>query len=155
MKKGKYVYVSLIVIIILLVVWLISNQKKAEVSGEDIQKVYFELVNQEKLEEGIVYTIKLINDSDFVIKQNNVYVWFPLKAGEMSFKGNEYKVEAGGNKLDIKPGEEVKLDVYMPFEGLGDLSLYGIESPHIKINGYLDQIDNEHRFSKGGSLIQE
>lgn len=47
------------------------------------------------------------------------------------------------------------VDVYMPFKGLGDLSLYGIESPHIKINGYVDRIDNEHRFSIGGGLIRE
>lgn len=103
----------------------------------------------------MVYTIKLINDSDFVIRQNNVYVSFLIKTGEMGFKENEYKVEADGNKLNIQPGEEVNVEVYMPFKGLGGLSLYGIESSHIKINGYLNCIDNEHRFSIGGGLIRE
>ena len=36
-------------------------------------------------------------------------------------------------------------------KGVVDLSLYGIESLYIKIDGYLDQVDNEHRFSKGGN----
>lgn len=53
----------------------------------------------------MVYTIKLSNDSDFVIRQNNVYVSFPIKTGEMGFKENEYKVEADGNKLNIQPGK--------------------------------------------------
>ncbi|NRD78517.1 hypothetical protein HPT25_14215 [Bacillus sp. BRMEA1] len=106
------------------------------------------------MEGAIVYYIKLTNDSDFVIKQNNVFISFPIKVGQGGYKGNAYKVEAKGNKLDIQPGEEITLNAFMPFEGLGDKSLLRIDNPSIQINGYLDKLDNEHKFISGEDLIK-
>lgn len=126
------------------------NEQKATTS--DYKKIRLELIKKETLEEGILYSIKLINGSDFVIKQNNVFVSYPIRIKKDAFKGNEYKVEANGNKLDIKPGEEIVLDVFMPFEGIGDKSLLAIDKPNIHLTGYLEKVDNKHRFSIGGEL---
>ncbi|KKI91825.1 hypothetical protein WQ54_12705 [Bacillus sp. SA1-12] len=128
------------------------NEKKA--TTYDYQKIRLELIEKKTLEEGISYSIKLINGSDFVIKQNNVFVSFPIKYGEAAYKGNEYKVEAKGNKLDIQPGEKVTLDLFMPFEGIGDKSLLGIDNPSIQLIGYIETVDNKHQFSVGGDLIK-
>jgi hypothetical protein len=40
----------------------------------------------------------------------------------------------------------------MPFEGIGDKSLLGIDNPSIQIIGYLDNIENKHKFSIRGDL---
>ena len=120
---------------------------------DDMGKIELELIEQKTLEEGISYSIKLTNGSDSIIKQNTVFVSFPIKIDENGYKGNQYTVEAKGNKLDIKSGEKITLDVFMPFEGIGDKSLLGIDHPHIQLKGYLDTVDDEHHFTIGGSLI--
>lgn len=128
------------------------NEKKFTIN--DMEKVNLELIEQKTLEEGISYSIKLINDSDYVIKQNNVFVSFPIKKDESAYKGNDYKVEAKGNKLDIQPGENITLNVFMPFEGIGDKSLLGIDNPSIQLMGYMETVDDKHQFSIGGDLIK-
>ena len=149
----KAKYLSIILLTFVLLVGCV-NQNKAAVSTKDYEKIKLELIKKQTSKEGILYSIKLINASDFVIKQNNVYVYFPIKTSQLSYKGNEYKVEATGNKLDIQPGEEVTLYVFMPFEGIGDKSLLGVDTPIIQLKGYLDSVDNKHKFSIGGDLIK-
>ena len=130
------------------------NENKVAISTNDSEKIKLELIEKQTMKEGISYSIKLINDSDFVIRQNNVFVSYPIKIKTDAFKGNEYKVEAKGNKLDIQPGEKITLNVFMPFEGMGDKSLLGLDNPNIQIKGYLHTIDEEHHFTTGGSLIK-
>ncbi|WP_370049025.1 hypothetical protein [Lysinibacillus sp. RC79] len=140
---------------IFILVLLAGCDSEKEFTINAIQKVKLELIEKETLKEGISYSIKLINDSDYVIKQNNVFVSFMIKEGENAYKGNEYKVEARGNKLDIQPGEKVILNVFMPFEGMGDKSLLGIDNPSIQLNGYMETVDDKHHFSTGGALIKD
>ncbi|MFJ8091000.1 hypothetical protein ACIQ7N_22855 [Lysinibacillus sp. NPDC095746] len=136
-----------------ILVLLAGCDSEKEFTLNDIQKVKLELIEKETLKEGISYSIKLINDSDYVIKQNNVFVSFMIKEGENAYKGNEYKVEAKGNKLDIQPGEKVTL--FMPFEGMGDQSLLGIDNPIIQLKGFMEVIDDKHQFTTGGALIKD
>lgn len=139
---------------IFILVLLAGCDSEKEFTINDIKKVKLELIEKETLKEGISYSIKLINDSDYVIKQNNVLVSFPIKQGEDGYKENEYKIEANGNKLDIQPGEKVTLNVFMPFEGMGDKSLLGIDNPSIKLKGYMKTVDANHQFTTGGDLIK-
>lgn len=146
--KIKYLHIFLLTFVLLAG----CVNEKAAISTIDLEKIKLVLIKKQTLKEGIIYSIKLINDSDFVIRQNNVFVSFPIKVSQGAYKGNKYKVEAEGNKLDIQPGEKVTLDVFMPFEGIGDKSLLGIDNPSIQLIGYLDSIDNKHKFSIGGDL---
>lgn len=139
---------------IFILVLLAGCDNDKEFTLNDVKKVKLELLKKETLEEGISYSIKLINDSDYVIKQNSVLVSFPIKQGESGYKENKYKVEANGNKLDIQPGEKVTLNVFMPFEGMGDQSLLGIDNPSIKLKGYMETVDAKHQFTTGGDLIK-
>jgi len=139
---------------ILTLVLLAGCVSEQNITVDDIKNIKLELIEQQTFEEGISYSIKLTNGSDYVIKQNTVFVSFPIKHGENAYKGNEYTVEAKGNKLDIQPGEKITLNVFMPFEGMGDKSLLGLDNPNIQIKGYLNTIDEEHHFTTGGSLIK-
>ncbi|PJO42871.1 hypothetical protein [Lysinibacillus xylanilyticus] len=139
---------------ILTLVLLAGCVSEQNITVDDIKNIKLKLIEQQTFEEGISYSIKLTNGSDYVIKQNTVFVSFPIKHGESAYKGNEYTVEAKGNKLDIQPGEKITLNVFMPFEGMGDKSLLGLDNPNIQIKGYLHTIDEEHHFTTGGSLIK-
>jgi len=125
-----------------------------EIKLNDIEKIKVELVKKEKRPDIIIYTIKLINGSDFVLKQNNVYVSFPIEINQNAHKGNEYKVEVKGNKLDIQPGEEYTMHVIMPLEGI-DKSVLALDTPNYELKGYLEKVDNKHLFSVGGALVNK
>lgn len=140
---------------ILILVILAGCDSGKKITINDIEKVKLELVEKETLKEGISYSIKLMNESDYVIKQNNVFVSFPIKNGESAYKGNKYKVEANGNKLDIQPGENITLHVFMPYEGLGDKSVFGLDNPHVQLIGFMNAVDGENQFSTGGDLIKD
>ncbi len=125
-----------------------------EIKLNDIEKIKVELVKKEKRPGIIIYTIKLINGSDYVLKQNNVYVSFPIEINQNAHKGNEYKVEVKGNKLDIQPGEEYTMHVIMPLEGI-DKSVLALDTPSYELKGYLEKVDNKHLFSVGGALLNK
>jgi DnaJ-class molecular chaperone len=150
----KIKYFSIILIVLAFLAGC-ANENKIEISTNDVQKIEFELIKTQNLNGAIVYTIKMTNGSDFVIKQNNVYVSYPVKTKTAGYQGNEYKVEAKGNKLNIQPGEKIIFHVIMPFDGIGDKSLLGIDNPSIQINGYLGKLDNKHRFGNVEDLIKK
>ena len=139
----------------LLVVTLLfgcTNQEQAW-TLDDVNQIKIELIEKESRENGTNYSIRLKNDSDFVIKYNNVYLYYPIKSdNNNSQKENHYKVLATGNKLNIQPGEEVLLRAFMPFEGLGDKSSLAMNEPAYKFIGYWEKVDEPHLFSKAGSL---
>jgi len=144
--------VKFISIFLLMVVLLTGCVKDTNLN--DTKKIKVVLIKNKKEKEVNIYTMKLINGSDFVIKQNNVNVSFPIKITQNAYKGNEYKVEAIGNKLDIQPGEDIILNVIMPFEGI-DKSLLALDHPSYQLKGYLGKLDNKHLFSVGGDLINK
>lgn len=139
---------------ILTLVLLVGCVSKQNITVNDMENIKLELIEQQTFEEGLSYSIKLTNSSDYVINQNTVFVSFPIKHDENAYKGNEYTVEAKGNKLNIQPGEKITLNVFMQFEGMGDKSLLGLDNPNIQLKGYLHTIDEEHHFTTGGSLIK-
>lgn len=151
-KWGISLNLKLLLSVILTLVLLAGCVSEKKITVNDMEKIKLDLIEQKTLEEGISYSIRLTNGSDYVIKQNTVFVSFPLKHGESAYKGNEYTVEATGNKLDIQPEEKITLNVFMPFEGMGDKSLLGIDNPNIQLKGYMHTVDEEHHFTTGGSL---
>ncbi|SHJ80255.1 hypothetical protein SAMN02745751_03413, partial [Dethiosulfatibacter aminovorans DSM 17477] len=93
------------------------SQDRIDTMHEEIEKIRIEVVNESILNNGISYSLKLINDCDYVIAQNNVYLSFPVtNANNTKWSSSEWKVEADGNKLNIEPGQEVLLNVFMSDE---------------------------------------
>lgn len=116
---------------------------------EDIDNI--KLTIEEKIEKphGLTYSLKLQNNSKHVIKQNNVYLSYPIKT-ENGSRENEFKVEAKNNKLDIQPGEELLLTIFAPIEMYVGNDQIDINNPEIEIIGYLKEVEELKKFYKGG-----
>jgi hypothetical protein len=82
-----------------------------------------------------------------VIKQNNVFLRFPVK--------NNFKIKALGNKLNIKPKEEVVLIVLAPKKEYERNENLDVNHPYIEIEGYLDKLSGINQFSKWDSILDK
>lgn len=142
---------SFIIVIFVMLCLLISvscsNNK--EVTTEDIQKISIELKEQKEELDGTMFTLKLHNKSSHMIVQNNVYLSFPIKI-ENGTQGNDFKIEARNNKLNIDPGEELLLTAFAPkemYEGNHNIDL---KDPHIEIKGFFNEVTEKNQFNMIG-----
>lgn len=119
---------------------------------EEMDKIKLEVVSKSELPEGIGYAIKLKNGSSFLIKQNTVYISYPVRNGNSGYIINKAKVEAVGNKLDIRPGEEIMLNAFIPdaFDS-EKVDQYRLQ---YEIKGYIKEVkDSNHFEQSGGDLL--
>jgi biotin synthase-related radical SAM superfamily protein len=81
------------------------------------------------------------------------YLSYPIKQGESGIMTNKCKVEATGNKIDIKPNEEITLSVYIPSE---DYENNKIDSnrPQYEIEGYINVVSNLTHFGQSGDIAK-
>lgn len=138
-----------IIFVILCLLISVSCSNKREVTTDDIDNIKLELIEQTEEANGKVFTLKLHNKSSHIIVQNIVYLSFPIKV-ENGFKGNDFKIEARNNKLNINSGEELLLTVFAPkemYEGNHNIDL---EDPHIEIKGYLNEVTEINQFNMIG-----
>lgn len=119
------------------------------VTSEDIDKIKLEIVEMRPHLVGLSYTIRLSNQSRQVIKQNKVYLSYPIKT-ESGSKGNEFKIEAKNNKLNIKPGEELILTVFAPKEMYEGNRYIDVDNPTLEIEGYINKVTEPSHFGKSG-----
>lgn len=63
------------------------------------------------------------------------------------FRHNDFKIEAKGNKLDIKPNEKVILNVFVTKEFI-DMTSLEIDRPNLEINGYINEVKAGNHFGK-------
>ncbi|MGO4785873.1 hypothetical protein AB4124_00310 [Paenibacillus sp. 2KB_20] len=138
-----------IIFVILCLLISVSCSNKREVTTDDIDNIKLELIEQKEEANGKVFTLKLHNKSSHIIVQNNVYLSFPIKV-ENGIRGNDFKIEARNNKLNINPGEELLLTVFAPkemYEGNHNIDL---EDPHIEIKGFLNEVTEINQFNMIG-----
>ncbi len=114
---------------------------------EESDKIILEVINRAEDPNGVSYTVKLSNKSSHTIKQNIVFISYPIKTSNGS-KGNEFKVEAKNNKLDIKPNEEIILSAYTPKEEYEGNQNILLNECYLEIKGYIDQVKEENHFGK-------
>lgn len=146
MKNLKMKKNLLSVGLILLFLIILSGCRKEVVKIYDNNvNIVVEQVSKSELPQGIAYAIKFKNDSKHVIKQNSVYLYFPIiKNNENSKSNNPMKVEAKGNKLNIQPNEEVLLNIFIPFESI--TSEFKDIEPELEIKGYIEEVKEERHF---------
>jgi hypothetical protein len=139
------------IITILLVFLMAACNKDEAMIPNDLDKIKLEFINHSTSPVGNSYAIKLTNGSKHVIKQNVVYLSYPLKLpnGQM---GNKFKIEAIGNKLDIKPNEVINLNVFAPIQEYENNKNLVLDTPDLQIIGYIDDVTAEHQFSIGGGV---
>jgi len=119
---------------------------------EEMDKIKLEFVSKSELPAGIGYAIKLKNGSSFLIKQNTVYISYPVRNGNSGYISNKAKVEAVGNKLDIRPGEEITLNAFIP--DAFDSEKVDQHRLEYEISGYIDEVkDSNHFGQSGGDLL--
>jgi len=138
-----------IIFVILCLLISVSCSNKREVTTDDIDNIKLELIEQKEEANGKVFTLKLHNKSSHIIVQNNVYLSFPIKV-ENGIRGNDFKIEARNNKLNINPGDELLLTVFAPkemYEGNHNIDL---EDPHIEIKGFLNEVTEINQFNMIG-----
>ena len=131
---------------------LVGCINQNEMTLEDINRVQLEIVDTEILDDGMRYQIKLLNGSNYTIKQNIVHFTYPIKI-DNGILDNTYKVEATNNKLNIQPGEEITLNVFTPFEGIPEEDILALDQPIVSIVGYFEQVDEESKFSNSRSIL--
>lgn len=137
-----------IIVLIILALCLAGCTDLSKITTDDLEKITLELDEVQTTSEGIEYDIKLVNGSEFTIKQNTVHLSYPIKV-KGGTKGNSYQVEATNNKLNVKPGEEVLLHVFTPFEGMDTHTSWSLDEVDIKMVGYVDEVKGENFFSIG------
>lgn len=111
------------------------------------KKRQYKLIPQSKLPEGTAYSLSLKNGSSHIIKQNVIYLSYPIKNLNNS-KSNKFKIEATGNRLNIKPNETVVVSVFAPKEEYENNQSLDIDNPNIEIVGYMDEVKDETHFQK-------
>lgn len=112
---------------------------------KEVDLVTVKITETEIQENGVFYTLKLKNGSSHLVKQNTVYL------SPYDSITNSCKVEAAGNKLDIKPNEEVMLFAAIPNECFKNNPKIDSQHPSLEINGYFDEVTPLTHFMKCGS----
>ena len=147
--------ISFLIILIGICIALFStgcSSTKVNSYPEEIEKIKLEIVTKTKLPEGIVYSIKMTNGSSFLIKQNNVYISYPFRTGENSKSLNKAKIETEGNKLDIRPGDEVILNAFIP-TGIFNSDKVDLGVLQYEIKGYIREVKDINRFGRLGDVL--
>ncbi|MBU8854902.1 hypothetical protein C2I27_16195 [Priestia megaterium] len=144
---------GLLVLLALAIVFSGCSKEEGKAPLQELQKIHINVIKEQKMKQGISYEMELVNKSDLTIKQNNVFLSYPLKM-KNGYSDNEFKVLAEGNKLNIKPKQKVKLTAFLPYKGINK-EVLAIDEPDVKCIGYWNEIDDYHQFSFGGSLKRE
>lgn len=119
----------------------------------DVDQIKIDLVDRSEQPSGTAYTFKLSNHSNYEVVQNDLYLSYPMISNQgLQRQSNKAKVEATGNKLHIKPGDELMLFFFYPkqdFEGNPNLDP---GHPELEFKGYIGTLAEENHFSKSGGF---
>ncbi|TVX91514.1 hypothetical protein [Cohnella terricola] len=142
--KNPFKTISLIVLLGMLITACTAEKP---IDPSELDKIKLEITERSEHPIGILYTIKLSNHSKHTIKQNNVYLSYPIKMVN-GYRGNEFKVEAKENKLDIKPNEEIILTAFTPKEEYENNDNLLITECYLEIQGYIEEVEAANHFGK-------
>lgn len=87
----------------------------------------------------ISYKIKMTNNTDYVIAQNNVMFSFPKSPTVSGQTTNPFRVLAKGNKLNIKPGDSIVLEVSFSPDFYSEFKNTEVSKANLYITGYIDK----------------
>lgn len=145
-----------IVFLILLILLLSGCSTKSidtNIKKENVAKaIELKITSTKQFPQGISYSIMLKNGSQSLIKQNDVYISFPINNGNGD-STNRAKIEAEGNKLDIQPGENVLLNAFIPAEYYESKKI-NKNSPWFEIEGYINEVKDANRLEIEGALTR-
>ncbi|MCZ8514967.1 hypothetical protein O9H85_21590 [Paenibacillus filicis] len=140
-------------IIIFLIIILTGCKSTNHFQSEDVDKITIDLIEKSEQPSGMVYSFKLMNKSNYLIVQNDLYLSYPITSNHgMQRQGNKLKVEATGNKINIKPGDELMLTFFVPKEDYEGNQNLDPTHPDLEFKGYLGTLTETNHFEKSGGL---
>lgn len=149
MKRSRGIFLTVILVIFISVIgYNYKNMNKNVINIDELSKIQIEFIDESVSSEGINYVCKLTNGSPYIIKQNDTYLEIPIRE-KNSIRTSGLSVHGTGNKLNIKPNEEVVLVFYVPTKVLGKDTSLDPKSPSVKMTGYLNEIREETLFTVG------
>ncbi|WP_088015009.1 hypothetical protein [Gottfriedia acidiceleris] len=110
-----------------------------------VPKISINLVQKKRNHNNTIYIFRFRNESKQLIKQCNVYLRYHvlLKQG---IQLSPFKIEAMGNKLNIKPKEKLTIKVTIPKEKGFKGELQDIYNPELEVLGYVKEVKNDNKF---------
>jgi hypothetical protein len=159
-RKRVLIIASLAILLVLItgvVFFLVKKANEKDTNIKDIStnidRITIRIIKTQRDYSGTSYSLELKNASRYLIKQNSVYISYPI-IQDQSRQTNKCKVEATGNKIDIKPDEEITLNAFIPCEDYKDNTKTDSNQPQFEIEGYLNEINTLTHFEKSGDFIK-
>lgn len=156
-KKHSKALIFLVIIgLLLLISTKITTKDEEEaihVTFDTVDRIEIKLVSEKDMPSGRAYTIQMTNKSDLTIKQNVLYLSFPLISADGKRESTDpFKIETTGNRLDILSSDTVNLHAYIPLEAMPDEIFTEGLQPYMEIVGYFEEVTENTRFMKSGPL---
>ncbi|AUS96079.1 hypothetical protein CDQ84_18435 [Clostridium thermosuccinogenes] len=121
-----------------------TNGKK-EINATEFQRevgnIELAVANIEKTSEGMLYTVKVINNSSYIIKQASVFLSYPKM---------KYKSEADEKQFDVEANKDKELKMLLPAGTyIGNVTTNEV---FLELRGYLKEIVEKNGFHMSGSV---
>lgn len=132
---------------ILIIILLVAGCSIETVSTKDTRKIIVTSAKYEQVDGNLLYNFTIKNNSSYSIKQNAIYFSYNIKT-KNGVKSNPFKIEAKGNKIEVKPKENVTVSVVVPKDVELPKDSWDIEHPNLEMKGFLKEVKKENHFHK-------
>ncbi|KXY41412.1 hypothetical protein [Bacillus mycoides] len=139
---------GIIILVLFFVLSACSSKKNITFKQADVENgIVYELISKNlNMNTEISYKIKMTNNTDYIIVQNNVMFSFPKSPTVSGQTTNPFRVLAKGNKLNIKPGDSIVLEVSFSPDFYSEFKNTEVSKANLYITGYIDKLADENHF---------
>ncbi|MGH1325905.1 hypothetical protein [Bacillus pretiosus] len=139
---------GILILVLFFILSACSSKNNNTFKQADIEKgIVYELLSKNtNTNTEISCKIKMTNHTDYIIAQNNVMFSFPKSPTKSGQTTNPFKVLAKGNKLNIKPGDSVVLEVSFSPDFYSEFKNTEVTKANLYITGYIDKLADENHF---------
>ncbi|EEK72511.1 MULTISPECIES: hypothetical protein [Bacillus cereus group] len=139
---------GIIILVLFFVLSACSSKNNITFKQADVENgIVYELISKNiNMNTEISYKIKMTNNTDYIIVQNNVMFSFPKSPTVSGQTTNPFRVLAKGNKLNIKPGDSIVLEVSFSPDFYSEFKNTEVSKANLYITGYIDKLADENHF---------
>ncbi|EJQ00578.1 MULTISPECIES: hypothetical protein [Bacillus] len=139
---------GIIILVLFFILSACSSKNNITFKQADVENgIVYELISKNlNMNTEISYKIKMTNNTDYIIVQNNVMFSFPKSPTVSGQTTNPFRVLAKGNKLNIKPGDSIVLEVSFSPDFYSEFKNTEVSKANLYITGYIDKLADENHF---------
>ncbi|RBP30252.1 MULTISPECIES: hypothetical protein [Bacillus] len=139
---------GIIILVLFFILSACSSKNNINFKQADVENgIVYELISKNtNTNTEISYKIKMTNNTDYIIVQNNVMFSFPKSPTVSGQTTNPFRVLAKGNKLNIKPGDSIVLKVSFSPDFYSEFKNTEVSKANLYITGYIDKLADENHF---------